>query len=420
MKKSNGILIRKVPKKQTFYCRQCKILSLCFAVLFLFILFSLAFGKIKSSKIYSIYSKNSLRNSPNVSLTLSSSKKWKVEGKQNCSALYECVIKNNSHFPVKNWSVLLILPEESFISGEPWNGKFCMFNEKLFVSPGEYNLKLMPKSPNSFGFILNSSQLVENADYKIEFQMDFNPFYIDAFKILVIFTIFVLVAAISIKLYLFRVERFGLIQKQCFETIANIIDSFDENTCQHSKNVGFYAQEIAKRLNFSKKDIQNIFYCGLVHDIGKISVMKELLIKASSFTDEEMEKMKKHTTAGAKALETFTSIPQLKEAALYHHERFDGHGYPYGLKGEEIPLFARVISVADSFDVMASKRPYKDIISSEEIKKELLKCSGTQFDPAIVPVMIQMIEENVAPVVIAGLTQSHSETSESLHFATGS
>ncbi len=404
MKKSNGILIRKVPEKQIFYSRQCRILSICFAVLFLFILGSFIFGKIKSSKTYSIDSNIWLKNLPNVSLELNSSKKWKVEGKQGCSALYECVIKNNSHFPVKNWSVLLILPEESFISGEPWNGTFCMFNEKLFVSPGEYNLKLMPRSPNSFGFILNSTEVVKNVKYKIEFQMDYNPFYIGPFKVLVIFTVFVFIAAISVKLYLLRVEHFGIIQKQSFETIANIIDSFDENTCQHSKNVGFYAREIAKRLNFNKNDIQNIFYCGLVHDIGKISVMKELLLKASGFTEEEMEKMKKHTTAGAKALETFTSIPQLKEAALYHHERFDGKGYPYGLKGEEIPLFARVISVADSFDVMASKRPYKDVISLDEIKKELLKCSGTQFDPKIVPVMIEMIEEKVAPVVTEKLT----------------
>lgn len=399
MKKSNGILIRKVPEEQTFYSRQCRILSICFAVLFLFILGSFIFGKIKSSKIYTIDSKIWVKNLPNVSLELNSSKKWKVEGKQGCSALYECVIKNNSRFPVKNWSVLLILPEESFISGEPWNGTFCMFNEKLFVSPGEYNLKLMPRSPNSFGFILNSTKVVKNAEYKIKFQMDYNPFYIGEFKVLVIFTVFIFIAAISVKLYLLRVEHFGIIQKQSFETIANIIDSFDENTCQHSKNVGFYAREIAKRLNFNKKDIQNIFYCGLVHDIGKISVMKGLLLKASGFTEEEMEKMKKHTTAGAKALETFTSIPQLKEAALYHHERFDGHGYPCGLKGEEIPLFARVISVADSFDVMASIRPYKDVISLDEIKKELLKCSGTQFDPKIVPVMIELIEEKVAPVV---------------------
>lgn len=402
MTKYNGILISKVPEKQKFYCRQCRILTFCFAVLFLFISASFIFGKIKSSKVYSISSnspKSSLRNLTDVSLELNSSKNWIVEGKQSCSALYECVIKNNSPFPVKNWNVLLILPEESFISGEPWNGKFCMFNENLFVSPGEYNLKIMPECPNSFGFVLNSFELVENAGYKIEFQMDFNPFYIDAFKILFGFTIFVFIAAISIKVYTFKVEHFGIIQKQCFETIANIIDSFDENTCQHSKNVGFYAREIAKRLNFSKKDVQNIFYCGLVHDIGKISVMKELLMKASSFTDEEMEEMKKHTTAGAKTLETFTSIPHLKEAALYHHERFDGNGYPCGLKGEKIPLFARIISVADSFDVMASKRPYKDVFSLEEIKKELLKCSGTQFDPKIVPVMIQMIEEKVAPLV---------------------
>ncbi len=398
MKKSEGILINEVPKNQKFYCKQCKILNLCFAVLFIFILSSFVFGKIKSSKTYSIYSKRGAKAFPNISLELNSSKKWTVEGKQSCSALYECVIKNNSSFPVKNWIVLLILPEESFISGEPWNGKFTMFNEKLFVSPGEYNLKFMPKSDNSFGFVLNSRQLVENAHYKIEFQMDFNPLYIPAFKFLVLFTFFVFIAALSVRLYMFRIERFGIIQKQCFETIANIIDSFDETTYQHSKKVGFYAQKIAERLKLSQKDIQHIFYCGLVHDIGKISVMKELLTKTSEFTNEERELMKKHTVAGAKSLETFTSIPHLKEVALYHHERFDGNGYPYGLKEMQIPLFVRIISVADSFDVMASKRPYKDIFSLEKIKEELKNCSGTQFDPKIVSVMIQLIEEKIAPV----------------------
>ncbi len=126
--------------------------------------------------------------------------------------------------------------------------------------------------------------------------------------------------------------------------------------------------------------------------------MKELLTKTSEFTNEERELMKKHTVAGAKSLETFTSIPHLKEAALYHHERFDGNGYPYGLKEMQIPLFVRIISVADSFDVMASKRPYKDIFSLEKIKEELKNCSGTQFDPKIVSVMIQLIEEKIAPV----------------------
>ena len=117
-----------------------------------------------------------------------------------------------------------------------------------------------------------------------------------------------------------------------------------------------------------------------------------------TITEEERELMKQHTTAGAEILKDFTMIPQIQSGALYHHERFDGKGYPHGLKGEEIPLFARIICVADCFDAMTTQRSYWQPISVQDVCEEIKKCSGTQFDPQIVPYMIKLIDSGLAPI----------------------
>lgn len=119
---------------------------------------------------------------------------------------------------------------------------------------------------------------------------------------------------------------------------------------------------------------------GLMHDCGKIRVPDSILCKKGKLTDEEFGIMKTHTTEGAKLLSGFTSIPQIREAVLYHHERYDGRGYPEGLKGEEIPLVARILCVADSFDAMNSNRCYRDRLTKEQILEQLRSNRGTQFD----------------------------------------
>lgn len=140
-------------------------------------------------------------------------------------------------------------------------------------------------------------------------------------------------------------------------------------------------------------ECRNARYIGLMHDCGKISIPDAILNKPGKLTPEEFAIMKTHTMKGGEILKDFTSIPSIMEGALYHHERYDGKGYPKGLKGEYIPLIGRMICVADSFDAMNSKRSYKEKMYSDQILKELKKNSGTQFDPAIVQVFLKLLSE---------------------------
>lgn len=171
------------------------------------------------------------------------------------------------------------------------------------------------------------------------------------------------------------------------------IDAKDSSTNGHSRRVAVYAKRIAKRYGMSEEECQNIYYMGLMHDCGKIRIPDEVLCKPGRLTDEEFEIMKTHTTEGAKLLKDFTSIPQIREAALYHHERYDGKGYPEGLAGEQIPLIARVLCVADSFDAMNSNRCYRARLSEEDIIDEIRNNRGTQFDPKIADCMLELLKD---------------------------
>ena len=148
---------------------------------------------------------------------------------------------------------------------------------------------------------------------------------------------------------------------------------------------------IAQNLGMSSDEVDNIYYIALLHDIGKIAIPDSILNKPGKLTDEEFAVMKSHTTRGAAILKGISTIPQIIEGAKSHHEKYDGSGYPEGLKGEEIPFVARIICCADCFDAMASKRVYKEPFSLEVILGEFERCAGTQFDPKIAKVVEDMI-----------------------------
>ena len=150
---------------------------------------------------------------------------------------------------------------------------------------------------------------------------------------------------------------------------------------------------IAEKLNFSDTELRNIYYIGLMHDCGKCYISDEILKKPAPLNKEEYEIIKNHTVKGAAMLEDFTSIEHVREGVLYHHERYDGTGYPEGLKGENIPLIARIICVADSFDAMNSRRCYRDMLSKEYILSELEKNKGKQFDPNLADIFLKLIDE---------------------------
>ena len=183
--------------------------------------------------------------------------------------------------------------------------------------------------------------------------------------------------------------------KQTVAAIARAVDAKDERTGGHSTRVALYSGQIAKAYGLDEKQCREIEWAAQLHDIGKIAIPDSILNKDSRLTDEEYAIMKSHTTQGAKILEDFTLLDHVTEGAQYHHERPDGRGYPNGLKGEEIPLYARIIGVADAFDAMTATRVYRKQMDFGYVLGELEKGRGTQFAPEFVDILLNLIRTNV-------------------------
>lgn len=209
---------------------------------------------------------------------------------------------------------------------------------------------------------------------------------------------------LGIRLKTLRLKRrqaeYRNIINQSLNTFANTIDAKDKYTNGHSQRVAVYSRELARKLKMSKEEQERIYYIALMHDIGKIGIADEILNKPGKLTPEERKVIMSHPAIGGEILKDFTSLPGISEGARYHHERFDGKGYNEGLKGEEIPFFARIICVADSYDAMSSTRCYRKDLDEETIVAELKNNAGTQFDPDIVAVMLELIAEGKVPVDI--------------------
>ena len=178
------------------------------------------------------------------------------------------------------------------------------------------------------------------------------------------------------------------------KSLADAIDAKDTYTNGHSGRVAEYSREIAKRSGYSQHEQNNIYMMGLLHDVGKIGVPDAVIKKAGKLTDEEFEMIKKHPVIGSQILENISEMPELSTGARWHHERYDGDGYPDGLMGEEIAEAARIIAVADAYDAMTSNRSYREVMPQDMVKAEFERCKGTQFDPRFADIMIKMIEED--------------------------
>lgn len=180
---------------------------------------------------------------------------------------------------------------------------------------------------------------------------------------------------------------------QAIMTVANTVDAKDDYTKGHSMRVAAYAEILAQRLGWSEEEIQNIYYVAMLHDVGKIGVPDAVLNKPFKLTDVEFRLIKGHTIMGAEILKDFKMFPNVNVGAKYHHERYDGKGYPEGLKGESIPLIARVIGLVDSYDAMTSNRVYRRRLSDDIVMEELRKGKGTQWDPDLVDIFVELIQE---------------------------
>jgi diguanylate cyclase (GGDEF)-like protein/putative nucleotidyltransferase with HDIG domain len=178
------------------------------------------------------------------------------------------------------------------------------------------------------------------------------------------------------------------------KTLIAVINSRDKYTFRHVERVVSYISLIADKLELDGKMKKQLIYGAYMHDIGKINTSKEILMKVAPLTSAEWEELKNHPRNGAEIIKSVKSLQQVVPIILQHHEKYDGTGYPNGLKGEEISYLARILTVVDCFDAMTSNRPYRSKMNFEEAIKELIRCSGTQFDPNIVDEFISVIKEN--------------------------
>lgn len=193
-------------------------------------------------------------------------------------------------------------------------------------------------------------------------------------------------------------------------SIANAVEARDKQTGRHSLRVAVYSMLIAAELGFDADELENIRQIGLLHDIGKIGVPDSILSKPKKLTEEEYNIMKTHVDIGGEILKDFTHIKNVADGAKYHHERYDGKGYNTGLKGEEIPLTARIIGLADAFDAMTSNRVYRKAISMDHVIDELKKGKGTQFDPSLVDILLGLIGSG--RIDVPGINQLSVEAEE--------
>ena len=182
---------------------------------------------------------------------------------------------------------------------------------------------------------------------------------------------------------------------QTINALSMTVEAKDRYTSGHSERVAKYARAIAERMGKSKDEQDTIYYAGLLHDVGKIRIPDGIINKAGKLTDEEFNYIKLHPVAGYHILRSVSENRSFAEGARFHHERYDGKGYPNGLSGENIPEIARIIGVADAYDAMASDRSYRNALPQEVVRKEIIKGRGTQFDPVIADIMLKLMDEDI-------------------------
>lgn len=187
--------------------------------------------------------------------------------------------------------------------------------------------------------------------------------------------------------------------EQTAEALVNAIDAKDEYTRGHSVRVATYSRQIAEQFGLSSSDCEEIYFAALLHDVGKIGVPSRIIRKVGRLTDEEYEQIKLHTVIGAQILSGIKQSPYLGIGAMYHHERFDGKGYPQGLSDDDIPQIARIIAVADTYDAMSSNRSYRSALPMTRIIEELQNGIGKQFDPRFAKIMLNIIDNENKPAV---------------------
>ena len=317
---------------------------------------------------------------------------------------YDGLLANTTDKDFKDWCIKLKIPETTIIANT-WNCYAYIENDYLYIKSEENrSSKINSKSDKDFGFLLISENDLVFRSVTIygricrKFRTNF------LFILCIIMSVLSAIASLYglvLQRIIFnqrqltkqRQEHDNQIIEQTMKTFTNFIDNKDTYTQGHSTRVAAYVREMAKRMGMSEQEQLNIYYAGLMHDIGKLTIADEVLNKTSRLSSEEWNLIQQHTTNGAALLKNFTILPEVNDAVLYHHERYDGTGYINRLSGKEIPLVARMVGIADSYDAMNTNRCYRLKFSEERIISELERCRGKQFDPDLVPYLISMIKD---------------------------
>ena len=387
-----------------------KILMICFSSSLLIWILLAAFSIYKThatNKKISII--NQLSTKPPVDrvdriyFAITKSNSWTESNDMNLFS-YEAILANTTDSDLKDWCIKLKVPDETSVENT-WDCTAYIEDNYLYIKAENFiNEKINTKSESHFGILLIS-----------ENDLQFRSAIITArlCKRLSSNTLFILcciMAAVSLiaALYGFviqniirnqaqvtkqRQEHDNQIIEQTMKTFSNFIDNKDTYTQGHSTRVAAYVREMAKRIGLDEQEQLNMYYAGLMHDIGKLTIADDVLNKTSRLSSEEWSLIQQHTTNGASLLKNFTILPEINDAVLYHHERYDGTGYMNRLSGKSIPLVARMVGIADAYDAMNTNRCYRLKFSEERIISELERCRGKQFDPDIVPYLISMIKD---------------------------
>ncbi len=367
--------------------------------------------------------------------------------------IYEMTMTNTSNAKITDWEMELFMPEFLWLNNA-WNGTLefhqSISGEMLIqelnlreytqvpiildyytdhtgpmipMAPGDSFVYLPSKADNEMPLDPHSNKedakimalvgyIVYVPDRGIEYDVKFdkatfsyylerNPWNSPLFIALAaldllwgILIIAVIISQVRVRKLLKQQKHDAMIIEQSINTFINFIEAKDPSTKGHSVRVAKYAYALAVDMGYSARECNRIYYIALMHDCGKISIPANILRKPGKLTEEEYEEIKRHTVYGEKMLRDFTSIDGIDLGVLYHHERFDGKGYPKGLCGEDIPLIARIICVADALDAMNSSRCYRPRMTKEEILRELEDNKGRQFDPDVIEHLFKLIKQN--------------------------
>jgi putative nucleotidyltransferase with HDIG domain len=189
-------------------------------------------------------------------------------------------------------------------------------------------------------------------------------------------------------------------------SLTSAVDAKDAYTCGHSERVALISRALAQRAGLTDQQVQRIYMAGLLHDVGKIGVPEAVLQKAGKLTDEEFDLIKKHPEIGARILRDVKQVQDIIPGVLYHHERYDGRGYPAKLAGEDIPLMGRIICLADCFDAMTSSRTYRKALPLENALEEIRRNAGTQFDPRLAETFLSIGVDRLSAILNDHQTRS--------------